>query len=258
MTLILLLVFSLLVWTVQLKKPPTVRQRLTATLACLVTDGTSINSESCACGTSVCTSSNGLFCLASLSTCNSKIMCSVADGSSVNSGNCACGTSDCAQSSGLFCSALNNTCGEVATSNKFVVTVLQNSNRPPKFITFLKNILLQNKLDVKELNGKLKVSQTSTTKTFKCTIDVEKIKVEQTKKWSHIFETNPNSLVGSTPFTMDEIKEIQKRSLLPKDDVPIYIIARDNKNVDTDGATIIRFNSHDNEKRNIDFKTFCL
>jgi len=127
--------------------------------------------------------------------------------------------------------------------------VLQNSKRPPKFITFLKNILLQNKLDVKELNGKLKVSQTSTTKTFKCTIDVEKINLKQTKKWSDIFETNPNSLVGSTPFTVDEIKEIQKRSLLPKDDVPIYIIARDNKNVDTGGATIIRFNSHDNEKR---------
>ena len=89
---------------------------------CTNKNGTAVNSESCACGTSVCTSATGLFCLASLSTCNTKIMCSVSDGSSINSGNCACGTSDCDASTGLFCSALSNTCGEVATSNKFVVT----------------------------------------------------------------------------------------------------------------------------------------
>ena len=86
---------------------------------CSIDDGSAGNSESCTCGTIDCDLST-LFCLASTSTCNSKIMCSVTNGTSVNSGNCACGMSDCDSSTGLFCDVLNNKCSEVA--NKFTVT----------------------------------------------------------------------------------------------------------------------------------------
>ena len=76
--------------------------------ACSNINGTSTNSLPCLCGTKTCTPSTGLFCLASLSTCNTKIMCSVTDGSAVNSGSCACGTSDCDSSTGLFCDVHQN------------------------------------------------------------------------------------------------------------------------------------------------------
>ena len=120
----------------------------------------------------------------------------------------------------------------------------------PKFITFLKNMLIQHKLKVEEFNNKLKVIQSSDLRTFECNIDVEKIKVKETKKWNDILETNVETLAKLTPFTIDEIKQIQKRSPLPNNNAPIYIVARDDKNVIIPKeATIIRFNGWDNDKR---------
>ena len=58
-------------------------------------DGSSLNLETCICGTSECDSSTGLFCLASVNMCNTKRMCSNIDGLSLNSENCACGNTDC-------------------------------------------------------------------------------------------------------------------------------------------------------------------
>ena len=120
----------------------------------------------------------------------------------------------------------------------------------PKFITFLKDMLIQNKLKVSEVNNKLKVTQSSTLRKYECTIDINRIKVTQTKRWSDIFETNVNTLARLTRFSIDEIKQIQQRSPLPSNNDPIYIVGRDDKNVRIpEKATIIRFNQHDHNKR---------
>ena len=73
-------------------------------------DGSSLNIETCICGTSECDSSTGLFCLASANMCNTKRMCSNIDGLSLNSENCACGNMDCDSTSGLYCLSSTSHC----------------------------------------------------------------------------------------------------------------------------------------------------
>ena len=81
---------------------------------CSETDGVYSNADDCGCGTATCSSSTGLFCLASMSTCSHNEQCSNKDGTAANSESCACGTSDCTSSTGLFCTSSTNTCSQYA------------------------------------------------------------------------------------------------------------------------------------------------
>ena len=70
---------------------------------CAVINGSAANTGSCACGTSDCTASSGLFCWASVDKCAKVAACAVSDASAANDNACTCGTSDCTASIGLFC-----------------------------------------------------------------------------------------------------------------------------------------------------------
>ena len=82
---------------------PKENARLNCVPTCAVTDGSAANTGSCVCGTSDCTASSGLFCLASVDKCAKVAACAVSDASAANDNACTCGTNDCTASTGLFC-----------------------------------------------------------------------------------------------------------------------------------------------------------
>ena len=71
--------------------------------ACPVSDGSSENVGNCMCGTSECTSSNGLFCRASVNKCGMLAPCTTVSRTVANDAACTCGTADCSVTTGLYC-----------------------------------------------------------------------------------------------------------------------------------------------------------
>ena len=78
---------------------------------CSDTDGNSVNSQTCICGTKTCNSDNGLFCHAGQNHCSKECstcggagsLCLETDGINANSAECICGTASCTGTTGLFC-----------------------------------------------------------------------------------------------------------------------------------------------------------
>ena len=82
--------------------------------ACPMNNGLSINSDSCKCGSSICDSTKGLYCLESSNQCDTLPLCSNVDGSSANTNDCRCGTAACSASTyGMYCNLAENKCGDV-------------------------------------------------------------------------------------------------------------------------------------------------
>ena len=71
--------------------------------ACPVSDGSSENVGNCMCGTSECTSSNGLFCRASVNKCGMVSPCTIVSRTVANDAACTCGSADCSVTNGLYC-----------------------------------------------------------------------------------------------------------------------------------------------------------
>ena len=69
-------------------------------------NGLTINDKPCSCGSSDCTSNNGLFCAKGISRCSTAPTnsCSNVNGNVANINSCQCGaTSDCETATGMFC-----------------------------------------------------------------------------------------------------------------------------------------------------------
>ena len=69
----------------------------------------------CSCGTTTCTRTTGLYCVASSNTCTTRpaTVCEVVNGLTTNAANidCKCGSNDCQEMSGnVFCMASSNSC----------------------------------------------------------------------------------------------------------------------------------------------------
>jgi len=81
---------------------------------CLTTDGSVANNVACSCGTAVCNSFNGMYCHASLNLCSTVSVCAVTDGSVANPGRCKCGNVACNSFNGMYCHASLNLCSTVS------------------------------------------------------------------------------------------------------------------------------------------------
>ena len=75
---------------------------------CPHSDGAIENANQCTCGTSLCTTSTGLYCESSNNVCAAGSVCNISDGSAINGGACICGSSAC--TAGQFCYAEGNLC----------------------------------------------------------------------------------------------------------------------------------------------------
>ena len=79
------------------------------------TVGASVNPTDCMCGTKICDTDEGRFCLSSLNKCSKSVIldaCAMTDGSAENSKNCACGLEDCTETTGRFCTLSLNSCSK--------------------------------------------------------------------------------------------------------------------------------------------------
>ena len=76
------------------------------------TNGLIATTNDCACGTTDCTNSTGVYCNISSNSCSTGPLCSNTEGRSANSNACTCGTTGCTTSIGLFCKS--NFCAPVA------------------------------------------------------------------------------------------------------------------------------------------------
>ena len=95
---------------------------------CSDTDGNSVNSQTCICGTKTCNSDNGLFCHAGQNHCSKECstcggagsLCLETDGTNANSAECICGTASCTDTTGRFCDYSVNICssGGACPNNK--------------------------------------------------------------------------------------------------------------------------------------------
>jgi hypothetical protein len=72
---------------------------------CSITDGSAANTDECICGSTLCDSSTGLFCLSSYNTCSNSVIstCAASDGSASNLNACICGSTVCSDATGLIC-----------------------------------------------------------------------------------------------------------------------------------------------------------
>ena len=83
---------------------------------CTNTNAAVANTDTCFCGSTTCTSENGLYCSASSNTCSPGIECEKVNsdkGEIENTIDCACGTKSCNSINGLYCFASGNTCSPV-------------------------------------------------------------------------------------------------------------------------------------------------
>ena len=82
---------------------------------CAITTGFTTNSAGvdCRCGYADCTSSTGMFCVATSNTCSFRPKtCAITNGTISNTPgvDCKCGTTDCTLDTGLYCAVERNTC----------------------------------------------------------------------------------------------------------------------------------------------------
>ena len=88
---------------------------------CANTAGSTVNSADCACGSTTCTSSSGLYCTSSANSCNVIPICN--DGQ--NSLDCVCGSTTCTSSTGRHCVVATSTC---TNSDQLYAKLFQDSN----------------------------------------------------------------------------------------------------------------------------------
>ena len=85
-----------------------------AQVVCTFTNALTPNTAgtNCTCGTTECTSFNGMYCKFSTNTCSSRPpnICLRTKGNIINSNDCQCGTTDCKSLEGLYCNLSSNTC----------------------------------------------------------------------------------------------------------------------------------------------------
>ena len=66
---------------------------------------TSINSETCECGSAICDNTAGLYCNSISNLCATIPVCSNTDKTAANNEECSCGSATCDATAGLFCTA---------------------------------------------------------------------------------------------------------------------------------------------------------
>ena len=77
---------------------------------CSIVDGSGVNDgyPHCACGSTICTVTTGLFCIEDASTCVTAQVCNYKSGAKANAGECFCGPTLCTQASGFYCDQTGN------------------------------------------------------------------------------------------------------------------------------------------------------
>ena len=109
-------------------------ENIIITCACPMSNGLSINTKACQCGSSSCDSEKGLYCLASSNQCAQLPLCANIDGSVANSGDCRCGTSACyASTDGRYCNSAESKCGgNCFTGSTFDLNIFVSESRTSK------------------------------------------------------------------------------------------------------------------------------
>ena len=84
-------------------------------------EGTFLNTIKCRCGSAtMCSSSSGMYCFASLNMCSEFPICDYPNGTVANTASCTCGTAKCvASSSGSFCTTSMNRCRPYGQCDNF-------------------------------------------------------------------------------------------------------------------------------------------